>query len=87
MEKETKKPPKSLPRKKKKGMGPFRLFTTVLSIAAVLWLTLYVYQSFGVGDSWVWVQDILILLLVMVLVFLAAVLVVGLLVLFRKLRS
>lgn len=87
MEKETGTPPKIMPRKKKKGMTPFRMVTTILSILAVLALTLFVYKSFGVGDAWVWIQDVLILVLILGLVFLAAVLVVGLLILFRKYRS
>lgn len=87
MEKETEKPPKVLARKKKKGMSPFRLLTTTLSIGAVLGLTLFVYKSFGVGDSWVWVQDILVLILILVLVFLAAFFVVWLLMLYRKHRD
>lgn len=87
MKKETGKPPKVPLAKKKKGMSRFRLFTTTLSIAAVLGLTLYVYKSFGVGDGWAWFQDVLTLVLILGLVFVAAFIVVMLLVLFRKLRG
>ena len=66
---------------------PLRLVTTTLSIVIILWLTMVVYEKFGVGDSNVWVQDVLTLLLILVLIFLAAVGVVGLLMLVRKLRS
>ncbi len=69
---------------KKKGLSPFRRFTTVVSILVILGLTLVVYQKFGLGDAWVWVQDVLILILIMFLVFLAAVFVVWLLMLYRK---
>ena len=87
MEQKFGKPPKVLPRKKKRGMTPFRLVTTILSILAVLALTLYIYKSFGVGDAGVWFQDILILVLILGLVFLAAVFFVGLLMLYRKIRG
>ncbi len=87
MEQETNKQVEAQSRKKKKGMTSFRIFTTTLSILAVLWLTLFVYQTFGVGDSGVWIKDILILVLLLFLVFLAAVAVVGLFMLFRKIRG
>ena len=87
MDKETKKPPEVLVRKKKKGMSPFRRFTTVIMIGIIMWVTYEVYLKFGIGDGWVWVKDVLTLILIMGLVFLAAVFVVWLLMLFRKYRG
>lgn len=75
------------PANKKKGMTPGRMVWTVFMIIIILGLTLFAYQAFGVGDSWVWIQDILILFLLLALVLLAAALFVGLMVFIRKMRS
>lgn len=78
---------KKAPVKKEKEKFPIRRVTTVLGIVTVLLLTLVVYKQFGIGDAWRWVEDVLILILLMSLIFLAAVFVVWLLMLYRKHRN
>jgi len=67
--------------------SPFRRVTMVFSMIIILWLTLVAYEKFGIGDARAWVGDVLVLILILFLVFLAAAVVVGLLMMIKKLRQ
>jgi len=69
------------------SMSPVRRVWMVVMIFGVLGLTYVVYEMFEVGDFWVWLEDVILLFVILGLVFLAAALVVGLLLLYRKFKG